>query len=84
MKKNALIVCAFMAGLFSSCSNDVNEDFQEQGVTANQEVTTRYFNVIDENEVSDNQLFDDAVMGISGKADAKQIEQLSYTEKSRH
>lgn len=84
MKKNALIVCAFMAGLFSSCSNDVNEDFQEQGVTANQEVTTRYFNVIDENEVSDNQLFDDAVMGISGKADAKQIEQLNASFKESY
>ena len=29
MKKNALIVCAFMAGLFASCSS---EDIQEESV----------------------------------------------------
>lgn len=74
MKKKAFILCAFMAGLFSACSN---EDIQEQTVASNQEVAAKYFTVVDENEVSGEQLFNDAVMGIADKADAKQLDELN-------
>ena len=50
MKKNALILCTFLIGMFSSCSN---EDIQELSVANEQNVVTnRSFTVIDEEEVS--------------------------------
>ena len=74
MKKFAFIACTFLAGMLSSCSN---EDMQEQGSAYNQnDVVTRSFTVIDENEVSGEQLFANAVAGIEDKADAAQLSEL--------
>lgn len=76
MKKNALVVCAFLVGMFSSCSN---EDFQEESVAVSQaqQVVGTQFSVVDENEVSGEQFFNDAVMGIADKADAQQLSELN-------
>lgn len=77
MKKNALIACAFLVGLFSSCSN---EDIQEQSAAGNQNVVTnKSFTVIDEKEVSEEQFLADAVAGIEGQVDAAQLNELKTT-----
>lgn len=79
MKKNALIVCAFMAGLFASCSS---EDIQEESVAPSQQaIVSHEFSVVDENEVSEEQFFNDAVMGIADKADASQLSELNASFK---
>ena len=79
MKKKALVVCAFLVGMFSSCSN---EDMQEQYATDSQSnVTNRNFTVIDEEEVSEDKFFANAVAGIEDKADAAQLDELKATFK---
>ena len=79
MKKNALIVCAFMVGLFASCSS---EDIQQESVaTTQQTVVSREFSVVDENEVSEEQFFSNAVVGIADKADASQLSALNASFK---
>ena len=79
MKKNALIVCAFMVGLFASCSS---EDIQQESVaTTQQTVVSREFSVVDENEVSEEQFFNNAVVGIADKADASQLSELNASFK---
>ena len=79
MKKKALIACTLLVSLFSSCSN---EDIQEQSAISNKnEVTKQSFTVIDEKEISEEQLFADAVAGIEDKADATQLSELKATYK---
>jgi len=82
MKKKSLIVCAALVGLFASCSN---EDIQEQCTAESQSaVVTRTFNVIDEEEVTEDVLFANAVAGIEGKADAAQLSELKTTFKESY
>ena len=74
MKKFTRIACALLVGMLSSCSN---EDVQESSLTERHEVVeTSNFTVIDENEVTEEQLFDNAVSAVKDEAAAAQLGKL--------